>query len=264
MRVFLVNVGANASHGGLRSPLFGDGRFEFAPIPEPTGRARAPVLRYRDLRTADGRDALTRYFPSRFRERPAHADPEFLTPSYGDNCRRSPRAATLRAAAPGDWLLFYARLVPWAEGRFVGPPCFAFVGAIEVATIHADLTTSPPEGVLRQIRRNAHVRTALAPGGHFDGFWVFVGTSRSRRFERAVPFTRTLAQAVLRDARGKRWRWSSNRSELQTIGAYARTIRCILDDTRPAGQRRLFRLSHHLHAHGACALSKAERRSTDA
>ena len=253
MRVFLVNVGANASHGGLRSPLFSDGRFEFVPIPEPTSRAAAPVLRYRDLRTADGCGSLAHYCPPRFGDRPTHADPEFLTPSYGDYCRRSPRAAALRAAVGGDWLLFYARLVPWGEGRFLGAPRFAFIGAIEVIDIHADLVAPPPEEVLCRIGRNAHVRAALAPGSRFDGFWVFVGSSRSRRFERAVPLTRELAGAVLRDARGHGWRWRSGRSELQTIGAYARTIRPILDDTRPTDRSRLRLLKDYLCGYGAPA-----------
>ena len=30
----MVNVGVNASHGALRSPIFTDGTFEFLPIPE--------------------------------------------------------------------------------------------------------------------------------------------------------------------------------------------------------------------------------------
>jgi hypothetical protein len=33
-RVFIINVGVNASHGGLKSPIFEDGTFEFVPIPE--------------------------------------------------------------------------------------------------------------------------------------------------------------------------------------------------------------------------------------
>ena len=33
-RIFLVNVGVNASHGALRSHIFSDGTFEFLPIPE--------------------------------------------------------------------------------------------------------------------------------------------------------------------------------------------------------------------------------------
>ena len=48
-RIFLVNVGVNAGHGGARSPLFADGTFEWVPIPEPAEWAGPHSVRYADL-----------------------------------------------------------------------------------------------------------------------------------------------------------------------------------------------------------------------
>ena len=51
------------------------------------------------------------------------------------------------------------------------------------------------------------------------------GSPRSRRFDHAIPLTRTLAEDLLRDAAGAPFRWPSHRTDLQVIGSYTRTIR---------------------------------------
>ena len=63
----------------------------------------------------------------------------------------------------------------------------------------------------------------------WDGFWVFAGTDRSARFDRAVPVDRAFADRILRTASGQPYAWSSNRSELQVIGSYTRACRRIID-----------------------------------
>ena len=92
-RIFLANVGANASHR-FAGPVFEDGAFEFLPIPEQPDLQGPHAVRYRDLVAfnASGR-GLRGYVPERLWDRAAHADPEFETFTYGDNCEWSPRAA---------------------------------------------------------------------------------------------------------------------------------------------------------------------------
>jgi len=59
-RIFLINVGVNASHGSLRSPIFEDGSFIFVPIPEEGGNS---TLTYRELF-----QGKLDFIPSRFRD----------------------------------------------------------------------------------------------------------------------------------------------------------------------------------------------------
>ena len=116
-RIFLANVGANASHR-FGSPLFSDGTFEFIPMPEDRDLAGGHPVRYRDLRShrKPGRD-LTEHIPSRLWDWPAHSDPEFKTFTYGDNCETSARAVSLKRLECGDFLFFIARMVRMGESR---------------------------------------------------------------------------------------------------------------------------------------------------
>ncbi|HBJ32702.1 MAG TPA: hypothetical protein DDY93_15210, partial [Dehalococcoidia bacterium] len=53
-RIFLANVGANASHR-FASPIFLDRTFEFLPIPETPDIPPPHAVRYRDLRSYNRR-----------------------------------------------------------------------------------------------------------------------------------------------------------------------------------------------------------------
>ena len=239
-RIFLANVGVNASHRS-QSPLFPDGTFEFVPIPEAANQGTSPMLRYRDLKSFNApHEPLQRFVPPRLHGRWVHDDPEFTTFTYGDTCQSSPRAAALRGMEPGDYLFFLARLIQTGDGLGASEPFhgsaaernaagFYLIGYLHIEEIAADLRQPPRGRLMRRLAANAHVRQALASGNHFNGFSVFRGSPRSRRFVRAVPFTRQLAQRLLRDARGNPWRWDRRRSELQVIGSYTRSCRCILD-----------------------------------
>ena len=233
-RVFLVNVGANAAHP-YASPLFDDGTFELLPILDPD--ARGPHLVYfRDLRSYyHPHQDLLQYVPQRLRDTPVHHDPEFETFTYGDNCDTSPRAAGLRRVEPGDYLLFLARLVHHRT-KEAG---FYLVGYLEMERIFASLKGRLPDKVVARIGRNAHVRRAEGMSKGCDGFWVFAGSRRSRRLERAVPLDRTLASLLLRDSQGNPWEWPEHRSDLQVIGSYTRSCRCVLDPDRQGHGDRL-------------------------
>lgn len=215
-RVFLANVGVNAAHR-LMSPLAANGSFTLVPIPEENRLTGPSLVRYGDV------PRLRHIVPERYWDRATHYDPEFETFTYGDNCGWAPRAAALKACRPGDWIFFIARLVG-ATG-----PLFAIVGGLHVEAILKDVRKRPEEGALRRFGANAHVRRGLADERYWDGFWVFAGGPASHLFDRAVVIGRAEAELLFRDRTGAAWEWRPARSELQTIGSYTRSCRCVLD-----------------------------------
>ncbi len=209
MAAFLANVGANSSHAA-RSPIFDDGSFLLLPIPE-RDEWSPPMLRLGDL--AD----LAAHAPAGWRDRAIHLDPDLsaTTPTYGDNCRRAGRAFSLRRAAPGDLIVFLARLHP-ANARAE----FHLVGCLSIEDALVDVTSDPGWGWWDC---NAHVRRARATG-RWDSFWVFKGAARTTRaFTTAHRFGRLEAETVF----GAGWHWRASRTELQTIGSYTRAVRRI-------------------------------------
>ena len=232
-RIFLANVGANASHR-FSSPVFADGTFEFIPIPEDRDLAGQHAVRYRDLKSFNRPDHdLKEYVPRRLWDWPTHNDPEFDSFTYGDNCETTPRSASLKRVVPGDYLIFLARLERFPRQQPTREYGFYLVGYLEVEEVLRDVRAHPGEGVLRRFGLNAHVRRGLSDSELWDRFWVFGGSSRSRRFDKAVPVTREMAGRVFTSADGSPWRWDANRSELQVIGSYTRSCRCVLDPSLP-------------------------------
>ena len=238
-RIFLANVGANASHR-FAGPIFPDGSFEFLPIPEDRDLPGPHAVRYRDLTSYryPERD-LEEYVPGRLWDRPAHNDPEFETFTYGDNCETSPRAASLKRLELGDFLFFIARLRQ-QPGHARTPPLrqqeesgFYLVGFLEIEEVLRDVRSRPADDVISRFQANAHVRRGLTEAKLWDRFWVFRGSRRSRRFPRAVPVTRELADRVFTSADGSPWQWGGGRTDLQVIGSYTRSCRCVIDPTLP-------------------------------
>jgi hypothetical protein len=244
-RIFLANVGANASHP-FASPIFEDGSFEVLPIPEAVNLPGGSLVRYGMLRSFNHPEQDLRvYLPRRWWDWACHADPEFHTNTYGDDCDTAPRGAALKSMEPGDHIFFIARLVLQANGGAgsrPGQPGFYLIGYLEVAQVLASVRQPPGAREMAVFGNNAHVRRALADTGRWDSFWVFKGSAASRRFQRAVPVTQDLAQAVFRDAAGAPWRWDRGRSVLQTIGSYTRSCRCVIDPRQPGGAWRAARL----------------------
>ena len=262
--VYLANVGANAAHP-FASPLFDDGTFELLPIVETPPAPGPHSVRFLDLRSwYRPEEGLRRWLPERVLGLSAHADPEFATFTYGDNCERAPRAAGLRSVRPGDLLFFLARLVRAARGEaqscvpgrrpppqlssgprrglepsgpeigtqpsgpFIHRAGFYLAGFLEIESILPNVTRRPSRAAFSRFGANAHVRRGLNDPRHWDGFWVFAGSDRSRRFHRAVPVDRAFAEAVLRDAEGRPFRWDLQRTGLQVIGSYTRSCRRII------------------------------------
>lgn len=240
-RIFLANVGINASHR-FTSPVFPDRSFEFIPIPEDRVLPGPYAVRYQDLKSykKPGYN-LKDYIPRRLWDWPVHNDPEFDTFTYGDNCETSPRAAGLKRLESGDYLFFIARL---KEREYPGPGDlsqanstgrygFYLVGYLEIEETVVNVTARPAPAVYKRIAANAHVRRGMSDPALWDGFWVFRGSHRSRRFERAVPVTRELVGRVFRSADGSPWRWDNGRTDLQVMGSYTRSCRCIIDPDKP-------------------------------
>ena len=235
-RIYLANVGANTSHR-FASPIFEDGAFEFLPIPESPRLDSPRAVRYRDLRPHDSRRDLSRYVPPRLWDRACHNDPEFETFTYGDECDDHARAVGLRGLQPGDVLLFLAGLEHWAGDERTGQYGFFLVGGLRIDWVLPRVAQEPAGRDGERSARNAHVVRGRCTGS-WDGFWVFGGSDESRRFERAVPITRDICERVFRTASGTPWKWAPDRSDLQTIGSYTRTCRCVLDASDPEQQRR--------------------------
>ena len=237
-RVFLANVGANASHR-FSGPVFEGRTFEFVPIPEDRDLIGPHAVRYRDLNSYySSGSGLKRYVPERLWDWPAHNDPEFETFTYGDNCETSPRAASLKRLSAGDFLLFLARLEEWVEGGATGSHGFYLVGFLEIEEVLSSVRSRPDDDVLSRFGANAHVRRGLSDSRLWDRFWVFKGSARSRRFHRAVPVNREIATQVFTSAKGWPWRWEGGRTPLQVIGSYTRSCRCVIDPSLPGHARR--------------------------
>ena len=238
-KIWLANVGANAAHP-FSSPRFEDGTFELLPIPESPPTAGPHSVRYADVPSFnDPARTLGRWVPERFRKTATHYDPEFSALTYGDNVERNARAAALRGVREGDVLFFIVRLADWAAGEFTGRFGFYLAGFLQVESILSGVWSKPSEAELDRYGANAHVRRGLnRPSDHWDGFWVFGGSRKSRRLRRAVPVDRALAERIFRRADGGRWLWNPSRSELQTIGSYTRACRCVIDTSSVDGRER--------------------------
>lgn len=253
-RIFLANVGVNASHEGtgLKSPRFADGTFEFATIPEQKVLQNLPddakkLVRYCDLKCFNAPERLlTEFLPPRTHQLFTHYDPEFELFTYGDECGNNARAAGLKQARVGDLLFFLARLIDYdsENKKFTNRVGFYLVGFLEIAEILEQVRGPLAQAEREKYGHNAHVRRAEAlPERFYDGFYVFKGSPRSRRFLVAVPFGKVEAELTLRDKNGNNWAWDGQRSELQVIGSYTRTCRCVLNpQTGPdaAERTRLF------------------------
>ena len=231
MKVFILNVGVNASHGSLRSPIFDDNTFEFIPIPERSILSHSapdcPALpRYCDITSHSGRDILN-LIPEKYHNWRAHNDPEFDRFTYGDYPTVSPRVANLKKIEIGDYLFFLARLVKWENGKFTSKAGFYLIGFFEIEDILKEVVTNPTNSELVNFSSNVHIKRGLWNPAFWNGFWVFKGSKKSMRFKQAIPFSKEFVEAVLTDSRRGKLLWSPGRTELQIIGSYTRACRII-------------------------------------
>ena len=228
-RIFLANVGSNASHR-FCSPVFSDGTFEFIPIPEDQALPEEHAITFKNLRSFYNQTLrLTNYIPQRFWDWTAHNDPEFRTFTYGDNCEINSRASSLKSISKGDFLFFIARLQRWENNIPTNEFGFYLIGFLEIEEVLKEVIEHPDNAILQRFKENAHIRRGLGYPNLWDRFWIFRGSKKSRRFYTALKVDRLMAQNVFRSADGTPWRWGHGRTDLQVIGSYTRSCRCVID-----------------------------------
>jgi hypothetical protein len=233
-KIGFVNVGANSTHGSLRSPIFEDNTFEFVPIPDSILNliSHDRGIRYRDLKAYNGVE-FGDFIPHELLHQFAHADPDFKEFTYGDYPNHSPRASNLRKLQSGDYLVFFSRLVPWVDGRFSSRGAFYLIGFFEIGQIFANVLSEPEKDFMEQVRTNAHMIRGKCDPLLYDGFWIWKGTTNSRRLGKAIPLDRKTVQAFdMKDRRGHEWDWNKFHSEVAAIGSYLRSVRILTDQSQ--------------------------------
>jgi hypothetical protein len=156
-KAVLLRVGIDSGCGGIQSPLFDDGSFEFICIPDNKG---VSVHKYGTLVGTNDRPHSD-YFPKRKQEAVAnqhiHLDPEFDTFTYGDPT--TPKRS-LQKLERGDYLIFYCGLQQWRETtgwQTDPPPALYIVGYFVVEK--AGLATEFSKATLKsKFGQNFHVR----------------------------------------------------------------------------------------------------------
>lgn len=232
-QLFVANVGANASHGTVASPLYEDGNFDLITIPEREGELNRTCLRYRDLSWHDWVAVLAILGPQKWRMA-THNDPDLWNGVYGDVPHVSPRAAVLRHARAGDALLFFARLRPFTAHGFSGSPGFFLVGGWSLHKV-IDVGADARFRIPKRAGDNPHVRKWLA--GSRERFSLFLARTRGVRFVPPIRMDRSFLERNLPES--KSWNWTSGRSPLQVIGSHLRTVRAVNGKTHPGLARLL-------------------------
>ena len=179
MKIALLRVGIDSGSGGMDSPIFADGSFEFISIPDTSGL---------DQRTYGNQFArstgapLSSFFAPRrqaaMRSQSIHVDPEFTTFTYGDPT--SPKAG-LRHLAAGDLLVFYAGLRGFGCDIASGLYLIGYF-EVEFAGRALDLT----EQQIQACRGNFHVRHRSIFRAQRDQLVLVKGSADSRLLTKAM------------------------------------------------------------------------------
>lgn len=178
MNVVLLRVGIDTGCGGIHSPLFRDGTFEFVPIPDSRGLDERT---YGNTTGTAGR-AFAEYFPKhqqgKARSLTMHVDPEFESFTYGDP---TPPKRNLAQLSPGDLLVFYAGMEGW--GHAARPALYlAGMFRVDLAGFAPSLTTAQLQ---REFRNNFHVRHPVVFAHDREKLVLIKGGKGSRLFRKA-------------------------------------------------------------------------------
>ena len=247
-RIFVIRVGADSSHYPIRSPIFKDNRFEFIPIPEGENNKWRkdpiphihPMLRYCEIPCFNDPSRNLGEYVGKHAQTVAHNDPEFTGMTYGDLCKRNPRAINLiddeKGAKLGDFLFFLARLEKHDGSNFVDDAGLYFIGYFHIETVCGPIQTPLADLQETRIGTNAHVLRAKAePNLWVDErskFWVFKGGPNSVRFPFALEADWEWLHTIFHDAYGRDWK-KNGYTPIQRVASYTRTIRCQLDPDNP-------------------------------
>lgn len=183
-KAVLLRVGIDSGCGGIQSPLFPDGSFEFVCIPD---NKRVSAHKYGTVIGKNGRPHSD-YFPARkqaaIAEQHIHLDPEFETFTYGDPT--TPKRS-LQKLERGDYLIFYCGLQEWDEEtgwRASEHPALYIVGyfVVELAGMAADFSKTT---LKREFGRNFHVRYPTVFEKQRDDLVLVKGGPQSRLLSKA-------------------------------------------------------------------------------
>jgi hypothetical protein len=161
MKVALIRVGIDKVCGGISSPLFKDGTFEFVPIPEYFYRNHPfdakKIKTYSTEKGKSGKPFID-YFKTegkdkeQHRDCPIHMDPEFGTFTYGDGNHTKGALVNLEK---GDFLVFYGLF----EGFDNPAPAGMYIfGYFEVANSMLVVEQDQYELVSDEFKNNFHIR----------------------------------------------------------------------------------------------------------
>lgn len=183
-KAVLLRVGIDSGSGGIQSPLFKDGSFEFVCIPD------GYEVGKHTYGNCIGRNGIphSNYFPTRQQEKVAqqavHLDPEFTTFTYGDPT--APKRL-LRTLEKGDYLIFYCGLQEWDEETGWNrktPPALYLVGYFVVKL--AGMTTDFSREMLKnEFGENFHVRYPSVFKQQQDRLVLVKGGRGSRMLKKA-------------------------------------------------------------------------------
>ena len=178
MNVVLLRVGIDTACGGIHSPLFLDGTFEFVPIPDSGGLDERT---YGNSKGKVGR-AFAEYFPERRQEKARlqamHVDPEFESFTYGDP---TPLKRNLAQLKPGDLLVFYAGMEGWGHPT---EPALYLAGFFRVK-LAGFATGFTSEQLRQEFSKNYHVRHRTVFAKQLERLVLIKGGKGSRLFRKA-------------------------------------------------------------------------------
>jgi Nucleotide modification associated domain 3 len=200
MKIVLLRVGIDKICGGIHSPLFKDGTFEFVPIPEYFYRTHPfDATKVKTFTTEEGvlGKPLIEYFKTegkdkeQHRDCPVHIDPDFETYTYGD---ANATKQTLVNLEKGDYIVFYASL----EGfDFQMAPAMYVIGYFEVDYSLLATEESQFELLTEDFAQNFHIKNKEIfsrdiSNSKNKGLKLVKGTENSRKLKYAYLISRTI------------------------------------------------------------------------
>ena len=200
MKVALIRVGIDKICGGICSPIFKDGTYEFVPIPEYYYRNHPfdgkIVKTYSTQKSKSGKNLID-YFKTegkdkdQHRDCPVHLDPEFDSFTYGDANHTKGALVNLNK---GDFLVFY--------GLFEGydtdvPPGMYIFGYFEVDYAVLVSEQDQFELLTEDFASNFHIRNKEIfdrdiSNSKNNGLKLVKGTENSRQLKYAYSISRAL------------------------------------------------------------------------
>ncbi|MDX2196126.1 MAG: hypothetical protein NW207_06890 [Cytophagales bacterium] len=161
MKICLLRVGIDKICGGIHSPIFKDGTYEFVPIPEYYYRHHTfdenKIPTFGTLKGSKNKPFIE-YFKHEGKDKdehihcPVHTDPEFVTYTYGDGNHTKNKLTELQK---GDYIVFYAAM----EGfDFDMEPAMYIFGYFEVEYSFIATQKEHYDIIFDDFKNNFHIK----------------------------------------------------------------------------------------------------------